>query len=55
MSAMGGGAVGGFAAPVGDEPKKRTIYREMQENYFIKREDIMEELKLRKAIRNHRE
>ena len=51
MSAMGGGAVGGFAAPVGDEPKKRTIYREMQENYFIKREDLMEELKLRKAIR----
>ena len=51
MSAMGGGAVGGFAAPVGDEPEKRTIYREMQESYFIKREDLMEELKLRKAIR----
>ena len=48
---VSGGAVGGFAAPVGDEPEKRTIYREMQESYFIKREDLMEELKLRKAIR----
>lgn len=51
VATAAGGAGGGFAAPVGDEPKKRTIYREMQENYFIKREDLMEELKLRKAIR----
>ena len=51
MSAMGGGAAGGFAAPIGDEEEKRTIYREMQENYFIKREDLMEEIRLRKTIR----
>jgi nicotinamide mononucleotide adenylyltransferase len=51
MSAMGAGAVAGYAGPVGEEDKNRTIYREMQENYFIKREDLMEEIKLRKAIR----
>jgi hypothetical protein len=52
MSAMGAGAVTGYAGPVGEEDENRTIYREMQENYFIKRENLMEELKLRKAIRN---
>ena len=51
MSAMGAGAVAGYAGPIGEEDKNRTIYREMQENYFIKREDLMEEIKLRKAIR----
>jgi len=51
MSAMGAGAVAGYAGPVGEEDENRTIYREMQENYFIKREDLMEELRLREAIR----
>ena len=46
-----GTAVGGFAVPIGRKDESHTIYREMQENYFIKREDLMEELKLRKAIR----
>lgn len=50
-STMAAGAVGGFAGKR-DKIKNRTIYREMQENYFIKRENLMEELKLRKAIRN---
>jgi hypothetical protein len=44
--------VGGAGRPGAPENKKfPTIYREMQENYFIKREDLMEEIKLRKAIR----
>lgn len=51
MSAMGAGAVAGYAGPIGEEDENRTIYREMQENYFIKREDLMEELRLREAIR----
>ena len=51
VATMAGGAVGGFAAPIGDEEEKHTIYREMQENYFIKREDLMEEIRLRKTIR----
>ena len=50
MSAMAGGAVGGFADRR-KEGKEHTIYREMQENYFIKREDLMEETRLRKTIR----
>lgn len=52
VSVGGGGAVAGFAGGLGKEDEKHTIYREMQENYFIKREDLMEEIKLRKAIRN---
>jgi len=47
-SAVVGGA-GRSGAP--ENKKFPTIYREMQENYFIKREDLMEEIKLRKAIR----
>jgi hypothetical protein len=47
----GVGAVVGFAATIDRKDESHTIYREMQENYFIKREDLMEELKLRKAIR----
>ena len=46
-----GTAVGGFAVPIGRKDESHTIYREIQENYFIKREDLMEELKLRKVIR----
>ena len=48
------GAVAGYAGPVGTQKKNKkfpTNYREMQENYFIKREDLMEELRLREAIR----
>ena len=51
VATVAGGAVGGFAGTRHEEGKEHTIYREMQENYFIKREDLMEELKLRKVIR----
>ena len=50
VATMAGGAVGGFVGKR-DKDENRTIYRGMQENYFIKREDLMEEIKLRKAIR----
>ena len=53
VATMAGGAVGVSAGSAGkhEEGKEHTIYREMQENYFIKREDLMEEIRLRKTIR----
>ena len=55
MSTMGAGAVAGPVARTEafkGNKKFPTIYEETQENYFIQREDLMEEIKLRKAIRN---